>query len=256
MRHGVSLREGTGPGEDVLAALDRWAKQAGGYPDMLPIWHRVQVHTLDVPLLRCIKSRGVEPLVYATSTTRSPVVPYESYLAGEQDGKLDELARAADAYGDRLIVRWDHEQSMQWPPWGGRDPALYRNVFDYVADRLRQAGNVRMYWCGWGPTPTASLRYLPDSADFVGFDQYSRTAGWHTLRKEWAPIIGAIRKRTDKPIIVGEFGRLAGLPKRGRWLRSLRNVSDVWAAIYFDMLLISEGVDWRMTRWMRRQFAG
>jgi len=256
LKRGVSLPEGAGGG-DVIAALDRWRDRAGGYPDLLPLWHRVGRDLPTLDLLTSLRVRGIEPMLYVTSTgwasgaRERPLRTYSEYLRGEYDADLAAIAALAQEYGGRLIMRWDHEMEMGWCPWGQRRPARYRRVFRYVAERMPD--NVKPYWCPGDPV--RARRYYPGrAADFVGFDKYSRSPRWAPLPRAWSRSIDELRRRSDQPIIVGEFGRARGTGGRRRWLRTLHRVEGVWAAIYFDIDMRStEGAltDWRMTDRMR-----
>ena len=267
MKRGVSLWQATHhtDGSDLVAALDEWAAQAGRYPHFVPVWVPLPKSGVaprggrfPTKLLNELRTRGVEPMVYAHSVdwighkTPDPAFHPQTYLAGDHDAMLDAFAQAAQEYGHRLIVRLDQEPSLGWAPWSG-PPKKYIAAWRYISDRLRRAPNVRMYWCAWN----ANMDYYPGNrwCDFVGFDVYSRGIRFRSLRSQWRKPIANIRARTDKPIIVGEFGRKRGRPLRWLWMRSLRKVRGVWACVYFDIdMRPTENVNWTMSPWMRREF--
>ena len=259
MKRGVSLNASVSA-KGLPEALDAWREQAGRYPDLAPVWCPLFVFP-DPVLLGQLRGRGIEPMLYTRSSRFTlsagariahPAYTAQTYLAGDHDAALDAFAQAAQEYGHRLIARFDHEPSLGWAPWSG-PPELYIAAWRYISDRLRRAPNIKMYWCGW----SGDMEYYPGNrwCDFVGFDAYSKRVVFRELRSQWRKPIAAIRERTKKPIIVGEFGRLRGRPLRWLWMRSLRKVRGVWACVYFDIdVRKSEGKDWRMSPWMRREF--
>ena len=78
------------------------------------------------------------------------------------------------------------------------------------------------------------------------------------LAEQWGPIIERLGRISRRPILVGEFGRRIDLPDRDGWLRSLRDVQGVDAAVYFDMDLPffeAPSNHWLMDRPMREVYA-
>jgi len=270
MRRGASLYEGTfhTDGSGLLAAVDAWAAEAGGYPKFVPLWCQLTNtgpmpagSDFDATLMNGLLTRGVEPMVFMTSSGwvdaqhSAPQRTYQSYLAGDYDSQLDAWSSAAADYGHRLIVRWDHEMGMAWAPWSVNSAPTYKSVFSHVADRLRAAGNVKLWFCGGGRQKL--LTYFPGgtTCDYIGFDKYSRDEAWDPLPTAWKKSIDTCKSLSGHPIIVGEFGREASLSQRWQWLKTIRDVQDVWLALYFDMdLTAEEDVDWTMTKYMRQRY--
>lgn len=267
MKRGVSLIEGTQheDGTRLLAAIDKWKRQAGRYPRFVPIWLPFDRPRQaprgggfpDMALMMGLRRRGIEPMIYAHSQSHRRFTDYDygSYIRGEHNAELDAFAQDAADYGGRLIFRWDQEFSAKWFPWGQRPPRQFKRAWRKVMERMPD--NIKPYYCGWGPQANALKEYYPGDewVDFVGFDQYSVGKNWKPLNEAWRPAKRALRSVTDKPIIVGEFGRNRGAGERGQWIRTLDNVTGVWAALYFDMDLTQYGDrDVSMTRWMRRHY--
>ena len=255
---GASLTESV-TAQGLPEAVDAWADDAGAYPDLVPIWHPLPAgKPFPMQAMVELRQRGVEPMLYTRSTRNAlidgkrvpdPAWHYRTWLAGDHDDVLDDLANAAAMYDRRLIVRLDHEMSMKWCPWCGLDPALYIDAYSYIAERLRQAPNVKMYWCGWS---NRSSEYYPGRAcDFIGFDKYSKRATWRPLDEDWRSAIRSMRKlHKSKRIIVGEFGRLSKYDDRHKWIKTVHDVRDVWGCVYFDV----GGHGWVMTKWMKKKY--
>ena len=272
MRLGVSLIEGVDPAPPatVLAALDRFTARVAK-PSMFPVWRSLSDpdrRHVSSELLDGLEARNVTPVIFLTSVSQDALWPscgYEAILRGEQDEVIDGLARDLSAH--HAIVRLDHEMNATGldAPWQRREPALFRQAFSHVSDRIRHiAPWVLMHWC-----PMATRKLLPTLIDWfpgrpavqlVGFDKYDSGAR-ESLAVSWRGPLAAIRAFTSLPILVGEFGSARGPRGRGRWLRSLGEVRDVWGAIYFNLDMralepVQDGLprDWRMGRGMERAF--
>lgn len=265
---GASVYEATLHGDEalVLPAVDRWQALTGFYPAILPLWSPFD---LDLPaprgngfpadwLLEGLRERGVEPAIYAHSADepRWRTHGYEAILRGERDEALEQWGQQAAAYGQRLIFRWDHEMNGKFP-WSLREPSEYIRVFRHVSERIRRvagARNVEFFFCPSLRGQDAGLdiieSYFPGDpwCQQVGFDGFSRTEQWEPLAEQWGPTIRRLQRMTDRPIVVGEFGRRVDLPQRDEWLASLRDVRDVSTAIYFDMNLTF--FDWPGHHWL------
>ncbi len=275
---GAAVFEATQHGDEslVLPALDDWRKRTGFYPAVLPLWSPFDT---DLPaprggrfpadwLLAGMRERGVEPAIFAHSADERGwrTHGYEAILRGDRDEAIERWGLAAAAYGHRLVLRWDQEMNGSFP-WSERDPAEYIRVFRRVSDRIRRvagASNVQLHFC-------PSLRQQRDSLDVmesyypgdewcqvVGFDGYSRSERWEPLAEQWGPMLRRLARMTDRPVLVGEFGRRVDLPDRAGWLASLADVEGVDAAVYFDMDLPFfewPGHHWLMDRPMRAVYA-
>jgi len=274
---GASIYEATLHGDEslILPAIDRWRDLTGVYPSILPLWSPFN-HDAPAPrggdfpadwLLQRLRNRGIEPAVFAHSSDsfRWNSRGYEAILRGDRDKALERWGRAAAEYGHRLVFRWDQEMNGRFP-WSKRSPDEYIRVFRRVSNRIRKvagARNVKFFFC---PTLRGSKdgldlieSYYPgdDWCQRVGFDAYSRGEDWTPLADQWQPLIERYQQMTDRPIIVGEFGRRLDRTSRAAWLRSLAEVRDVHAAIYFDMNLThfeEPAHHWRMGRRMRRVY--
>ena len=275
---GVALFEATQHGDEtlVLPAVDRWRELTGFYPAILPLWSPFDLE-LPAPrggifpadwLLQGLRERGVEPAVFAHSAdeVRWRTHGYEAILRGQRDEALEAWGIAAAAYGHRLILRWDQEMNGKFP-WSDRPAPEYVAAFRHVSDRIRHvagARNVELHFCPGLRTGKPGLddieAFYPgdDWCQQAGFDGYSRTETWLPLAEQWGPIVDRLGRISRRPILVGEFGRRIDLPDRDGWLRSLRDVQGVAAAVYFDMDLPffeAPSNHWLMDRPMREVYA-
>jgi hypothetical protein len=193
---------------------------------------------------------------------------YRDILDGQYDERLHDLNLTLPS---NSIIRWDHEMNAKqngWRRWGLMDPPLYRQVFRYVAGKLQRD----MFWCpmGGGTQRKLFLDYYPGDSvvRFVGFDKYDRGRR-RPMPRLFRREIEALRKITDKPIIIGETEtlRIPGLGGRAKWLASARDLKGVWGLILFDVNMpnerpprfarlagVEQGRDWRMGSGQERVF--
>lgn len=284
-RHaGVSLKEGTNhsDGSQLLAALDAWTEDADRRPRFVSLWNNWSkpgrgpaggAQPPDPALLEGILSRGVEPMIYATTTRRFPAPAeaaawnLQSYIDGDHDGLLTDWAAelASEFPGQRFIVRIDQEPASSWAPWGPDEdrpsqthPTRFKRMMGHVRTVLQAANpSIRTFYCG--NRGSYLTEYFPGDArcDYVGFDTYSREARQDTCPKIMDAGIRRLRRVSDRPVIVGEFGRKVGLPDRLEWIRTLDDVRNGHIFMAFDIDLTElENVDWTMTPAMRKSFAG
>ncbi len=153
---------------------------------------------------------------------------YEAILAGERDEALEQWGLAAAAYGHRLLFRWDHEMNGSFL-WSGRDPDQYTAVFRHVSDRVRNmagASNVEFFFC---PSLRQTRAELDLIESYYPGDEWCQCVGLRRLLPDRAlgaagPSSGArsstdSKQMTDRPIVVGEFGRRIDLPAAGSLAR-------------------------------------
>lgn len=275
---GASIYEATLHGDEtlLLPAVDRWRALTGFYPAILPLWSPFD---LDLPaprgngfpadwLLQGLRERRIEPAIFAHSADEPGWAThgYEAILRGERDEALERWGLQAAAYGHRLVFRWDQEMNGRFP-WSLREPAEYIRVFRHVSQRIRHvagARNVEFFFCPSLRGQDSGLdiieSYYPGDewCQHVGFDGFSRTEQWTPLAEQWGPTVRRLERMTERPIVVGEFGRRVDLPQRDEWLASLGDVRGVSAAIYFDMNLTFfdwPGHHWLMGGPMRKVYA-
>ena len=252
MKLGVAIAEAIRPvREPFLRALDARETQ----PEIVPLWSRRsqspdgQHWHVDPTLLDALHERGTEPVIYMESTGAS----YPDILTGAHDDELRLLACKADGH----VIRWDQEPDGDFgQDWAGHE--LYADVFQHVSEVMRSEADIRLMWCVIKPLEAISEGYWPgdEAVQVVGFDRYSWTEGSNFPDVQWRAPVKQLQKLVPGlPIRVGECGRLAGLTRRGEWLRSARSVAGIEAVTVMDMLEPSLGHDWRFDAAMHRAAA-
>lgn len=269
----AALEQGLGVPVRVLNVFVQWPKapDAGWFP-----W----------PFLDTAAARGIlpcitwEPMSVVTGNER--VVPGKDILAGAWDRYIDFFAAEARRFGRPLILRLAHEMNLARYHWfvvpkdyGPSTPALYREVYRYVAARLRAAGagNILLAFCpnaesvpgpgnaadaGWN----AARAWWPgsDVVDVLGMDGYNwgtffrkETHGWDSAWKGFADIFAPLRTELsglapDKPLVVFETGSTSLGGDKDAWAAEAARTASAWgirAVLWFD---VRKEQDWRFPR--------
>jgi len=238
------------------------------------------------PFLEAAAARDILPCItwepMAVVQGRERAASGRDILAGTWDPYLAFFAGEARRFGRPLLVRLAHEMNLaryHWftPPgdYGPASPALYREVFRYIAARLRQAGadNLRLVFCpnvesvpGPGNAPDAAWNtaaaWWPgaDAVDVLGMDGYNwgtffrrDTHGWDSAWKGFAEIFGPLRAELlrlapDKPLAVFETASTSLGGDRDAWAADAARSAAEWglcALLWFDA---AKEQDWRFPR--------
>jgi len=227
------------------------------------------------PFLDAAASRGILPCItwepMSVIGGRERAVSGRDILDGVWDSYLVFFAGAARRFGKPLLVRLAHEMNLARYHWftepedyGPASPALYREVFRYVAGKLRQAGagNVLLAFCpnaesvpgpgnakdaGWN---TAAAWWPgPDVVDVLGMDGYNwgtffrkETHGWDSAWKGFAEIFGPLREELlrlapGKPLLVFETASTSLGGDKDAWASDAARTAEDWALralLWFD----------------------
>jgi hypothetical protein len=242
MRYGVALEECVRPEHDrLLRALDAFAERAA-MPHLLPIW--VRGWDLDRRILRSVRERGVEPVLYIEPGAILP--------------PACDIREVAYKAGDGTVVRFAQEPDgalrSPWREWGAEE---YRDNFDFVRETMQEAADVLLFWC---PTINVTADYWPGVADVLGFDGYFKKDDARLPSERWqVPVERCRTLSPETPIWIGECGWKAGIEGRAAGLRDLPQVEGVDAVIVMDMLALRPDGgfdDWRFNGPMDRAFKG
>lgn len=147
---------------------------------------------------------------------------------GRRDAQLRRLARVlARTAGPAILLRWAPNMDLAGlEPWGGEDPALYREAYRHVVELFRAEGATNVHWV-WSPSGQSGLAaYYPgdDVVDYVGlsiFEDEGWDAALGTGSLSFVEHLEPLYARVEplgKPIIIAELG-VSGAPERQRgWL--------------------------------------
>ncbi len=168
-----------------------------------------------------------------------PVYNLSNILSGRFDAELREWMRGARRFGTPLVAEYGVEANGYWFPWNGlwnreggslaQSVERFRRTYRHIVELAREEGasNIRWVWHidPWDDPPKRWNRfenYYPGDkwVDWVGVSVY----GMQTPNQRYYPafrtqmdwVYGRLRKLTSKPVIVCEYGTIAG-PRQAGW---------------------------------------
>ena len=179
-----------------------------------------------------IKSRGASWMV-----TWEPDASLQSIARGDNDAFITSWAKAADAWGGTIYLRYMHEMNGDWYPWGVYNGHNGNSAADFVAawrhthDLFVAAGATNVKWV-WSPNvrypngeyPFANL--YPGSAyvDWVALDGYNWGGqvgghpGWQSFTTIFQASYNAVLAY-GKPIAVAETASAEAGGDKAAWIR-------------------------------------
>jgi hypothetical protein len=264
---GVSMRQ-----YDQLPVLDAFTKSVGGHtPAVWSIWRNWGDETRAFPstaLLNGLRARHAVPMVIwqpvdGRDATRTAFT-YRHIIKGEFDTYIRGWAKAAKAWGGRMIIRFAHEMDGRWFPWGvgnlGNTPDSFVKAWRHIWNIFRGphgvgANNVRFLWSPLSPAKGAGVYPGNAYVDYVGMTALNwGGTGWRTLYDVVRQRVLEAQKFTTRPIIVAEAGSSRVGGDKAAWIRNgypavYRNLPSVKAIVYFniDMRQPDGQPDWRLT---------
>ena len=202
-----------------------------------------------------------EPWDSHRNTAVQPRWQLRDLISGRHDRLIRRWARAAAAWGGRLLLRFAPEMNGDWRPWS---PGVNGNTVDQYSAAWRHTrrmflaqGATNVEWV-WNPyvsagESTAMQEVYPGSkhVDWVGLDGHNwgstRSPGWQTYEDIFAPTVDTIRALApDKPWMIAEVGCAPG-PGKAQWIRDTLTAAHndgASAVVWFEF---DKETDWRLT---------
>ena len=162
-------------------------------------------------------------------------ISISAIASGRYDGYLSAYAEAVRVYRHPVIIGFGHEMNGDWYSWGYRNtpPATFVAAWRHIVTLFRALGARNVTWL-WtvniiNNTQTGKI---PDPAPWwpgntyvtwVGIDGYYLKPNWQ-FAPLFGPTIGAVRKLTGKPILIGETGATPSAGQSGK-------IADLFAGI-------------------------
>lgn len=177
---------------------------------------------------------------------------------GVYDPYLTSFVRQVETFGHPVIISFGHEMNGYWETWGYHhaSPTAFVAAWRHIVTLFRRQGASNVIWL-WQVNSASSLTgpvrdWWPGSryVNWVGISGYYYVPG-DTFENVFTPVVTAIRKFTQAPLLVAETGvgpqagQIRGIENLFAGLRNQHYLGLVW----FDQHSyggIYKGEDWRL----------
>jgi mannan endo-1,4-beta-mannosidase len=255
-----------------IAAVDAFTSQVGRAPALWSMWSNWGGPDRAFPnatFMGQLRHRGIVPvIVWQPANPADPqggAFRYSLIIKGKFDAYIRTWAKAAKAFGGRVILRFAHEMNGYWFPWGitrfNNTPARFikawRHIWTIIHTKVG-AKNVKYLWSPGSPCPrcTPYSRIYPGNkyVDYVGFTAFNwgLSRGWKSMVQKFTPAMKQLAKVTRKPVIAAETGTTDESGKKAAWIGNgyptvYKTFHNLTAIIYFnlDMRFVQQP-DWSL----------
>jgi mannan endo-1,4-beta-mannosidase len=204
------------------AGVTQFADTTGARPDLV-MYYSGWFVPFPVQFAITAADQGAAPLVQMDPDG----ISISAIASGRYDGYLSAYAEAVRAYRHPVVIGFGHEMNGDWYSWGYRNtrPTAFVAAWRHVVTLFRALGarNVTWLWTvniinntqtGKIPSPAP---WWPGNAyvTWVGIDGYYLKPNWQ-FAPLFGPTIGAVRRLTGKPILIGETGATPAAGQPGK----------------------------------------
>ncbi|GAA2486053.1 glycoside hydrolase family 26 protein [Winogradskya humida] len=189
-----------------------------------------------------------------------PDYKLSAITAGEHDAYLKAYAKGVKNLKYEVAIRLAHEMNGFWYPWGanvnGNKPGDYVKMWKHVRGIFQAEGVKNVTWV-WSTNVVLDNKldladYYPgdDQVDWVGISGYYGTAGTENYRTPGAifdATLKALKKVTDRPIVITETGATNQSGQRTKWIGDffdyLPKHKEIIGFIWYEAV---KELDWRL----------
>lgn len=183
-------------------------------------------------------------------------ISINNVINGVYDTYLTNFANSVKAFGDPVMITFDHEMNGSWYPWGDTEitPTQWIAAWQHVTSLISSiAPNVTWVWAPnieQGAAPVSSywpgIGYSNPNVGIVALDGYFRTTG-STWANTFAQSVADVESASggDYPFVVAETGVPSSDSNNIAQIENLiAGAQSVNAAVllYFD-----SGAEWSLT---------
>jgi hypothetical protein len=227
----------------IVGSYKQWRLSPFPRSELEPVW----------------RSGAVPMITWEPWTYREKGFPLRRIAAGAYDGYVRGAARAAEAWGHPILLRFAHEMNGNWYPWGRsrNTPAVYKAAWRHVVSVFRAEGALNLKWV-WTPNVDNSGRYpfarfYPGDrwVDWVGLDGFNWGARerWQSFGEIFDRSYRVLTRLSRRPVIIAETGSSERGGSKARWVRraldsELPRLTRIRALVWFSQPF--NGVDVRV----------
>ncbi len=191
-----------------MTPIKSFAQAIGKKPNIVELYESFK-DNFDASGVRAAYQYGSLPLISWEPFTAK----LASIAAGSQDKYLKAYAKAVRTLNLPVAITFAHEMNGNWYPWGRQAATATEFVaaWRHIHNLFVAAGATNVIWV-WTPNvinPAPQVRlptvYPGDAyVDWIGMDGYFTHRGQVTFATLFGPTITAVRKFTNKPMLIVE----------------------------------------------------
>ena len=173
--------------------------------------------------------------------------------SGDFDNYVKKFANYLKAFNKPVFLRFAHEFDNPFYPWsttGGNSPEDFKEAWIHIYNIFEDCGSDNVVWV-WNPWKTETMQnYFPgnDYVDWVGitglnYGMYNQDQQWHSFESLYRPVHDEIKKFTNKPVMIAEFGSLKEGGNQAVWIEDgLKSINEKFMEIK-AIVLFNSNVD-------------
>jgi hypothetical protein len=238
---------------NTYAGVEQFARAVGRQPNLVS-YYSGWGEEFRKQFAETAASHGATTIVQVDPTN----ISLAKIAAGMYDPYLTSFADDIAAFGHPIVISFGHEMNGFWETWGytHTPPADFVAAWHHIVTLFRDRGadNVTWLWqVNSSSSQTGPVRdWWPGSkyVNWVGVSGYYYVPG-NTFNNVFTPVISAIRKFTQDPLLIAETGvgpqagQSRGIENLFAGVRTKHYLGLVW----FDQHSyggLYKGEDWRL----------
>jgi mannan endo-1,4-beta-mannosidase len=219
---------------DSYAPVTDFKKVSGVKPDVI-LYYSGWLESFKAVFDTEISRNGAVPLIQMDPKD----INLTAITSGKYDAYISSYAEAVRAYKRPVILSFGHEMNGTWYSWSYKhsSPLAFVAAWRHIVTLFRLAGAQNVTWL-WTVNIIDKATNIPSPGPWwpgssyvtwVGIDGYYTTST-ATFAPLFGPTIVAVRKLTDRPILIAETGARNGASQPDQ-------ISDLFAGVHLYGLL-------------------
>ncbi|TPV35569.1 glycosyltransferase [Paucihalobacter ruber] len=172
---------------------------------------------------------------------------------GHFDDYVLKFANYLKSFNKPVFLRFGHEFDNPFYPWsttGGNSPEDFIEAWTHIYKLFEDCGSDNAVWV-WNPWKSEGMQnYFPgdDYVDWIGitglnYGIYNEDQHWYSFQELYHPFHNEIKKFTEKPVMIAEFGSLKEGGNQAVWLEEgLKSIDEKFTEIK-AIVLFNSNVD-------------
>ncbi len=172
---------------------------------------------------------------------------------GHFNSYVKRFATYLKSFNKPVFLRFAHEFDNPFYPWsqtGGNTADDFKETWIHIYKIFQECSADNVFWV-WNPWTSENMKhYFPgdEYVDWIGitglnYGVYNEDKQWHSFQSLYSPFHEEIKKFTDKPVMISEFGSLKQEGDQTLWIENgLKSINEEFMEIK-AIVLFNSSVD-------------